>query len=161
MAEWCIPFWSLWPWHWLLASFLGFLCLEHISYITAYFPQMYLLLDQFLWGHSSRYCDMSCFIIQCKLKIWISIYSINQIYEIIFDPTPLVILIKRNISFVTVVLDQSGSETREHNVLFFNQNICCGYSKEPSQCDGSFKNPKHPFKPRIRRKSQFYAENFA
>ena len=36
---------SLWPWHWLLASFLGFLC-----YITANFPQMCLMLDQFLWG---------------------------------------------------------------------------------------------------------------
>ena len=28
--------------------------------------------------------------------------------------------------------------------LFLNQNICCGYSKEPSQCDGSsFEHPKH------------------
>ena len=46
---------SLWPWHWLLASFLGFSC-----YITAFFPQMCLMLDQFLWGHSSRVCDISC-----------------------------------------------------------------------------------------------------
>ena len=45
MAEWCIPFWALWPWHWLLASFLGFWC-----YITAIFPQMCLMLDQFLRG---------------------------------------------------------------------------------------------------------------
>ena len=36
---------SLWPWHWLLASFLVFSC-----YITAIFPQMCLILDQFLWG---------------------------------------------------------------------------------------------------------------
>ena len=49
---------SLWPWHWLLASFLGFSC-----YITAYFLQMCLMLDQFLWGHSSRVCDISCFYI--------------------------------------------------------------------------------------------------
>ena len=47
----------LWPWHWLLVSFLGFLC-----YITANFPQMCLMLDQFLWGHSSRVCDISCFL---------------------------------------------------------------------------------------------------
>ena len=47
---------SLWPWHWLLASFLGFSC-----YITANFPQMCLMLDQFFWGHSSRVCDISCF----------------------------------------------------------------------------------------------------
>ena len=30
--------------------------------------------------------------------------------------------------------------------LFLNQNICCGYSKEPSQRDGSFEHPKHMFK---------------
>ena len=30
--------------------------------------------------------------------------------------------------------------------LFLNQNICCGYSKEPSHRDGSFEHPKHMFK---------------
>ena len=50
---------SLWPWHWLLASFLGFWC-----YITAIFPQMCLILDQFLWGHSSQVCDISCFFLE-------------------------------------------------------------------------------------------------
>ena len=30
--------------------------------------------------------------------------------------------------------------------LFLSQNICCGYSKEPSQWDGSFEHPKHMFK---------------
>ena len=30
--------------------------------------------------------------------------------------------------------------------LFLNQNICCGYSKEPSQWDGSIEHPKHKFK---------------
>ena len=30
--------------------------------------------------------------------------------------------------------------------LFLIQNICCGYSKELSQLDGSFKHPKHMFK---------------
>ena len=30
--------------------------------------------------------------------------------------------------------------------LFPNQSICYGYSKEPSQCDGSFEHPKHMFK---------------
>ena len=30
--------------------------------------------------------------------------------------------------------------------LFLMQNICCGYSKEPSQWDGSFEHPKHMFK---------------
>ena len=31
-------------------------------------------------------------------------------------------------------------------LLFLNQNICCGYSKEPSQCDDSFEHPKHMFR---------------
>ena len=31
------------------------------GYITANFPQMCLMLDQFIWGHSSRVCDISCF----------------------------------------------------------------------------------------------------
>ena len=30
--------------------------------------------------------------------------------------------------------------------LFFNEIICCGYSKEPSQWDGSFEHPKHMLK---------------
>ena len=30
--------------------------------------------------------------------------------------------------------------------LFLNQNICCRYSKEPSQWDGSFEHPKHMLK---------------
>ena len=30
--------------------------------------------------------------------------------------------------------------------LFLNQSICCGYSKEPSQWDGSFEHPKHMLK---------------
>ena len=34
--------------------------MKHISYITANFPQMCLMLDQFLWGHSSRDYDISC-----------------------------------------------------------------------------------------------------
>ena len=33
------------------------------------------------------------------------------------------------------------------NFLFLNQNIYCGYSKEPSQWDSSFKHPKQMFKP--------------
>ena len=80
-------FGSLWPWHWLLASFLGLSCLENISYITANFPQMCLMLDQFLWGHLSRDCDISCFLLKvdmlhiklkwkkcrptCKVTLWI------------------------------------------------------------------------------------------
>ena len=41
----------------------------------------------------------------------------NQIYLIIFHPTPSVILIKWNISSVTEVLEQPGGETCEHKVV--------------------------------------------
>ena len=34
----------------------------------------------------------------------------------------------------------------KQSLLFLNQNICCGYSKEPSQWDGSCERPKHMFK---------------
>ena len=40
--------------------------------------------------------------------------------------------------------------------LFLNQNICCGYSKEPSHRDGSFEHLKHMLKIM----SKNYAENF-
>ena len=30
--------------------------------------------------------------------------------------------------------------------LFLNQNICCGYSIDPPQCDSSFEYPKHMLK---------------
>ena len=46
-----------------LPYFLGFSC-----YITANFPQISLMLDQFLWGHSSRVCDISCFSIFLNQK---------------------------------------------------------------------------------------------
>ena len=36
--------------------------------------------------------------------------------------------------------------TRKIIFVYFNQNICCGYSKEPSHWDGSFEHPKHMLK---------------
>ena len=55
--------------------------------------------------------------------------------------------------------------------LFLNQNICCGYSKEPSQWDGSFEHPEHMFSMRqffwkhmlnwwVRKYFQSYAQKF-
>ena len=38
----------------------GFLFRKHISFITNNLPQISLNLDEFLFGHSSRYCDSSC-----------------------------------------------------------------------------------------------------
>ena len=61
-------------------------------------------------------------IIQCMLKIGISIliftfYIIYQIYLIIFRPTLLVILEKRNVLFVTEVLEQPANGSPVHNVV--------------------------------------------
>ena len=55
----------------------------------------------------------------CSILIF-TFYIINKIYSIIFHPTPSVILIKWNVSFVTEVLargEQPGSKTHEHNVV--------------------------------------------
>ena len=41
--------------------------------------------------------------------------------------------------------------------LFLNQYICCGYSKEPSQWEGSFEHPKHM----LGNKWNFLLNNFA
>ena len=52
--------------------------------------------------------------------------------------------------WIIQIVTFSGLYIRVHNYklifLFFNQNICCGYSKEPSQRDGSFVHPKHMLK---------------
>ena len=44
----------------------------------------------------------------------------------------------------------AGLQIRVHIGKLFSsfliQNICCGYSNEPSQGDGSFEHPKHMFK---------------
>ena len=44
----------------------------------------------------------------------------------------------------------TGPQMRVHNwklfFLFLSQNICCGYSKEPSHRGDSFEHPKHMFK---------------
>ena len=41
----------------------------------------------------------------------------------------------------------TGPQINVHTLIFFllflNQNVCCGYSKEPSQLDDSFEHPKH------------------
>ena len=46
------------------------------------------------------------------------------------------------------VLAYSGLKLRvtKNNFLIYQPNICCGYSKEPSQRVGSFQYPKHMLK---------------
>ena len=46
--------------------------------------------------------------------------------------------------------------TKKICFLFFNQNICCGYSKEPSRWDSSFEHPQH----KVRRYLQFFRFKF-
>ena len=45
--------------------------------------------------------------------------------------------------------DSDLQKRRGHSKLIFlslNQNICCGYSNEPSRRDSSFEHPKHIFR---------------
>ena len=51
---------------------------------------------------------------------------------------------QQSFSFRTRPTDKSAY----WKIIFFisHPKICCGYSKEPSQCDGSFEHPKHMFK---------------
>ena len=72
----------------------------------------------------------------CKLLfcacifILINLFSLNLSKHIILKLTGLLLRVrKRKIIF-----------------LFLNQNICCGYSKEPSQRDGSFEHPIYMLK---------------
>ena len=36
--------------------------------------------------------------------------------------------------------------TKKLIILYLNQNMCCGYLKEPCQSDGSFEHPNHVLK---------------
>ena len=62
-AEWCIPFWVTFTL--TMTSVSGLISRFFVSGAypilqLANFPRMCLMLDQFLWGHSSRDCDISC-----------------------------------------------------------------------------------------------------
>ena len=55
----------------------------------------------------------------------------------------------RHLNLISVIDILPGLKIRVCNqkliFLFLNQYICCGYSKEPSQGDGSFEHPKQMF----------------
>ena len=67
-----------------------------------------------------------------------------------YSATPLSLFNNKNEEFNGVRTRKAGLQIRVHTgklfFLFLNQNLCCGYSKEPSQWDGSFEQPKHMFK---------------
>ena len=43
------------------------------------------------------------------------------------------------------------SVMKNYFFVYLNQNICCGYSKEPSQYDGSFEHPKLMIKRKVKK----------
>ena len=57
------------------------------------------------------------------------------------------VTLKKTFGSAQEILVLTGLQIKVHNwklfFLFLNQNICCEYSKEPSQWDGSFEHPKH------------------
>ena len=69
MAKWCIPFWVTLTLTLTSDLISRFLYLDRISFITNNLPQMCLMLDQFLWGHSSRYCEISYLTHICMEKM--------------------------------------------------------------------------------------------
>ena len=54
-------------------------------------------------------------------------------------------LVPNKVSHVLISQIRERS-TKKLIFLVLNQNICCGYSNEPSHWDGSFEHPKHMFK---------------
>ena len=50
--------------------------------------------------------------------------------------------------------------TKKLIFLFLNRNICCGYSKEPSQWDGSFEHSNKCSNWWLRKYLQFYTQKF-
>ena len=58
-------------------------------------------------------------------------------------------LIKQDTEMTMVLglrLSDKSEESKKSFSSFLDQNICCWYSKEPSQLDGSFEHQKHIFR---------------
>ena len=55
------------------------------------------------------------------------------------------------ITWVNIIMWNYSRRNRKIIFLFLNQNICCGYSKEPYQWDSSFEHPKHMLKNMIKK----------
>ena len=77
-------------------------------------------------------------------------FGSNFIYRFICSSFPTTFDWYRNKYMADIqIFGITGLQIRVHNIFFFlflNQNICCGYSKEPSHWDGSIEHPKHMFK---------------
>ena len=56
-------------------------------------------------------------------------------------------LLQSHVQYLTPIWTNTSYPTRSPTYTFLT-NICCGYSKEPFQWDGSFEHPKHMLKTR-------------
>ena len=74
-------------------------------------------------------------------------------YDLVEKYQPLVKIVYQKNNFLI-------SRTRKRIFLFLNQNICCGYSKEPSRGDESFEHPKHMLKLMGKKMFKIYARIF-
>ena len=68
-----------------------------------------------------------------------------QYFPPLADPSRAVIIIF-TLNIWTYIRLPDKSAYLKITFLFINKNISCGYSKEPSQWDGSFEHPKKMFK---------------
>ena len=85
-------------------------------------------------------------------NIYLSIYSTK--YH--FQYKNIIGMIRIDIWYATGL----QLRVRKGNLIFLvlNQNICCGYSKEPSEWDGCFEHPKQKLKLTGKKIFTFYSE---
>ena len=104
--------------------------------------------DQFLLNSGQKYCKIlnqnTCCGYSKEPSQWDSSFEHPQ--HMLKVMGKKIFTISHRIFLFKPVLPSWLSCNQKILFLFLNQNICCGYSKEPSQWDGSFKHPKHMLK---------------
>ena len=93
-----------------------------------------LMIWKWIFVHLTKALNSFAYWYLCKTICYFG----DQAYPIIFPTTQ-----KFGCCFLLCLLSRPLTE---NNFLLLNQNLCCGYSKEPSQWDGSFEHPKHMLK---------------
>ena len=136
--------------HWLLLPLLDYVII--LCFVVHYFVFI-LALQSSQWGRESW---LLCFV--CLPGIWwLLCGSFSQCHRFVCSWWLwyfLIILTIFDNCYIHGIYSYSQAllklklRVRINRLIFllFNQNICCGYSKEPSQWDGSFEHPKHMLK---------------
>ena len=116
---------------------------QSTKYVTFSIPEWKMLLADLITHTDPSLCSSHA----CKqqqLHPWILSYQLRSQWSLIRHVDAhanLYLSVDADVNFRTP--DKSANWIF---FLFLNQNICCGYSKEPFQWDGSWEHPKHLFK---------------